>query len=203
MDQTTVLFIEFWVLIGAILGGVVTPLIAERKGMNDWLAALLGVAVGAVGNVLLLFPLWGFLLHQPSVDNDLLPWQRDAITADEAQQRAAAVAATQSPVKVLYQGFMENFWPASRADAEHSHRGAYIGVFVALVVITFIEVFLTVIDPSAFSIVGPLAALSAAKVVLVVMYFMHLRYDNTWYSGIFVASLPFAAMVLIVLASVA
>ena len=49
----------------------------------------------------------------------------------------------------------------------------------------------------------PLAALSTLKILLVVAFFMHLRWENRWFSLVFAGSVPFAAMVLIVLASVA
>ena len=91
-----------------------------------------------------------------------------------------------------------NLWPPTRAGG-HSHRTAYVGVFVALAILTLIEVTLTYINPP-FSITGPLIALSTAKVLLVVLFFMHLRYDSRWYSALFASAVPFAVLIIAVLA---
>ena len=56
MDQDTVLLITFWVATGAFIGGVVTPVLVANRKFNDWLAMLIGVGVGAVGNVALNSP---------------------------------------------------------------------------------------------------------------------------------------------------
>jgi heme/copper-type cytochrome/quinol oxidase subunit 4 len=195
MDQDTVLLITFWVATGAFIGGVVTPVLVANRKFNDWLAMLIGVGVGAVGNVALLLPLWLLLLPVGRRESTLLPWQRDAISSEEVLADLARVEQGVSPLQVLTQ----NFWPAPRADGAHSHRLSYLGVFVALAALTAVEVTLTYLDLS-FSITAPLVVLSAAKVMLVVMYFMHLRFDNTWYSAIFASSLPFAGIVMVVLA---
>lgn len=192
MDQTLLYVIEFWVMTGALIGGVVTPLIFARKGQNDWLGALIGVVVGGVGNLILLLPLWLVLLRMPDAHDPRLPWQRDAVAEGEALPPASAPL-----IPTLLALLKENFWSASRPA--HSHRTTYIGVFVALAVITLVEVLITVIE-MPFNPVGPLVALSTTKVILVVMYFMHLRFDSKWYAAVFVLSLPFAAMVLTVLA---
>jgi caa(3)-type oxidase subunit IV len=75
----------------------------------------------------------------------------------------------------------------------------YVGVFAALTVITAVEVILSVVS-MPFNVVGPLVALSTTKVLLVAMYFMHLRFDSKWYTAIFAAGVPFAAVVLTVMA---
>jgi cytochrome c oxidase subunit 4 len=200
MDRNLLFLIEFWAAFGVFIGGVVTPIVAGRKKLGDWAAMLIGVVVGAVGNVVLLVPLWMLLSRLQNDDDDRLPWQRDASSLDDARASATgafSLAALRSDLPPMLR---QNFWPNARAMAHgHSHRQTYVFVFIALAVITAIEVTITYID-LPISAVGPLVALSTAKVVLVVMYFMHLRFDSKWYTAIFVFSLPFAAMVLAVLA---
>ena len=193
MMNETYIFLTLWAASGAVLGGVVTSLIAANKGLNDWLAALGGLVMGALGHVLLLVPAWLFLARLPDTKLDRQPWQRD--TLRPAERAAAPARPAVSPLEQLKQ----NFWPLARADSAHSHRMTYVGVFAALAVITMIEVVLSVVD-MPFNVVGPLVALSTTKVLLVAMYFMHLRFDSKWYAAIFAASLPFAAVVLTVLA---
>jgi cytochrome c oxidase subunit 4 len=181
-----------WVMSGALIGGVVTPLVVENRKFNGWGAMLLGLVVGLVGNIVLLLPLWLILSWQKKRADTRPRWQRDAISLEEALRRAEASV---SPAMA----FSENLWPAPRAESEHSHRRSYVVVFAALVIITAVEVTLTTIEPG-FSIVGPLVALSTTKVLLVAMYFMHLRFDSVWYTSIFAFALPFAGIVLVVLA---
>lgn len=195
MDRNLLFLIEFWAVIGAFIGGVVTPVVASGKKMSDWLAMVLGVVVGAVGNLVLLLPLWKWLSSLPNDADDRLPWQRDA--SNDVRTGGFSLSELRTNLLPMLRA---NFWPTPRADAHvHSHRQTYVFVFIALAVITAIEVTISYID-LPFSAVGPLVALSTAKAILVVMYFMHLRFDSKWYTAIFVFSLPFAAMVLAVLA---
>jgi cytochrome c oxidase subunit 4 len=195
MDQA--LTIMLWVASGALIGGVVTPLVAQNKQFSDWLSMLIGVVSGAVGHVSFLFPLW-LLLSQvlPDRRDHRLPWERDAVRPGKtlAAEQPPGLVAPQEVAARLRQWW----WPAARTDG-HSHRRAYIEVFVALAVITAIEVLLTVID-FGVPMTGPLVMLSTIKVLLVAMFFMHLRYDSRWYSGLFVFTVPFAALILVVLA---
>jgi len=196
MDTDLVLFLTLWAAFGALIGGVITPLIVSERKFNEWLAALIGVVVGMVGSVVLLVPLWLALSRflKPG-DHTERPWQRDALTIEEAE---ALAAKSINPVAPLG----KNFWPAQPAEHVHSHRMTYLGVFLALAAITAVEVTLTYLD-LGFSVTLPLVFLSLSKAVLVVMYFMHLRYENRWYSAMFALSLPFVALILIVLAAVA
>ena len=190
----TALIVTLWVTAGVFVGGVVTPLIAERKRVNEWLATLAGVVLGGVGGVILLVPLWLALRTRPDRDVSIPAWQRDAITLDEA----LAAAGGSSPAASAVAALRANFWPQARADG-HSHRLTYVGVFVALALITFVEVLLTVVDVP-FAVTGPLVALSTSKVMLVVLYFMHLRYDSRWYAAVFASALPFAILATVILA---
>jgi cytochrome c oxidase subunit IV len=190
----TALIVTLWVTAGVFVGGVVTPLIAERKRVNEWLATLAGVVLGGIGSVILLVPLWLLLRLRPDRDVTGPAWQRDAITLDEALAAASGAGQPTSALAAL----RANFWPQARADG-HSHRLTYVGVFVALAVITLVEVLLTVVDVP-FAVTGPLVALSTSKVMLVVLYFMHLRYDSRWYAAVFVSALPFAILATVILA---
>jgi len=205
MDST--MLITIWLMTGAFIGGVVTPVLAANRAVNGWLAMLGGMVVGMIGNVVLLVPVWLGLSRAPRLDDHRPAWQRDAITLEGVRQGASAGGVTAGEqAQSLTALLRDNFWPAARADREHSHRGTYVGVFVALAVVTAIEVALSVLDSSAdlgFSVVWPLAALSTLKILLVVAYFMHLRWENRWFILIFAGSVPFALMVLVVLGAVA
>lgn len=199
MGSDVTLVLVLWAAAGVTLGGVVTPLVAANRAFNEWTAMLLGVAVGAVGSIVLLVPLWLLLSRTDQRVIEGPRWQLDAATADELiAGRGAARPARDRDVKVT-DVLRENFWPRPRVDDTHSHRQTYVGVFVALAVITAVEVALTYASVP-FSITIPLVALSLVKVVLVMMFFMHLRFDSKAYTWMFVLALPFAAMVLTVLA---
>jgi caa(3)-type oxidase subunit IV len=194
MDQA--LAITLWVFSGIFVGGVVTPLVTEHKQVSGWLSMLIGTVVGAIGNVVLLIPLWLVLWQTlPASSDHRVSWQRDA--ADWKQALAAPRSDAVTPSEMVA-GLRRLLWPAARTDG-HSHRASYVGVFVALAILTAVEVLLTVID-FGVSMAGPLVALSTTKVLLVALFFMHLRYDSRWYSSIFVYAFPFAALIVIILA---
>lgn len=205
MDQIA-LWMVLWVASGAFIGGVVTPLLASDRRIGDWAAMALGLVVGGIGHLLLLVPVWlGLSRTAPAEATHGPAWRRDAVTLDELLAAEAAGTGVGLPGNPLV-ALKRNFWPTPRADRAHSHRMTYVGVFVALAVVTAIEVALSVLDTRGdlgFSVVIPLAALSTLKILLVVAYFMHLRWENRWFTLVFAASIPFAAMVLVVLAAVA
>lgn len=205
MDQTGLLIV-MWIASGAFLGGVLTPVLTAGRRLNEWAAMAIGLVTGAVGNLLLLVPLWlGLSRVAPAEETHEPAWKRDAVTLDDLLAAEAAGTGDVLPPNPL-PALKRNFWPVPREDGEHSHRMTYVGVFVALAVVTAIEVALSVLDSSAdlgFSVVWPLAALSTLKILLVVAYFMHLRWENRWFILIFAGSVPFALMVLVVLGAVA
>ena len=89
----------------------------------------------------------------------------------------------------------------SSAHKERAHPtpAKYVAIALILAAITLIEVAIVYMDFLA-GIVGPvLVILSAAKFALVVMFFMHLRFDNRLFSTIFVTGLLLATGVLITL----
>lgn len=201
MDTTLWTYLMLWMASGAMFGGVVTPILARSRGVNEWIAAVGGLVIGMVGNLLLLVPLWLVLRRMEPVHYELSPWRYDALSLDEGQQTDARSLSLNDLRRMAVPALASQLWPQPRPDREHSHRMTYVGVFAALAVITAIEVLITATEP--FPVVGPLVALSTIKVLLVVLYFMHLRYDNLRYTVAFVAAIPFAAMVLAVLAAVA
>lgn len=82
----------------------------------------------------------------------------------------------------------------------HAHPGAleYIQIGVVLAVITAIEVGLYYIDLSHDLLVVLLIILSAVKFSLVVLWFMHLKFDNKLFSQLFVGGFLLALSVFIV-----
>jgi len=68
---------------------------------------------------------------------------------------------------------------------KHQHHPNYLLVFVSLAVLTAIEVVITYV-PLLEPVLTPiLLVLSFFKAILVILYFMHLRFDSRWYSFIF------------------
>ncbi len=89
---------------------------------------------------------------------------------------------------------------ASRADAPDGapavHRGVgprtYLVVATFLVAITAMEVWVFYIPALAGVLVPILLILSAAKFILVAMFYMHLRFDHAWFSYLFAIPLVIA-----------
>ena len=88
---------------------------------------------------------------------------------------------------------------SEHADEAAHHIGwkTYVGVFVILFVITAVEVAIFYIEALAPVLVPALLLLSAAKFVLVVLYYMHLKMDHPIFGRVFWA--PFSLAVLVVL----
>jgi cytochrome c oxidase subunit IV len=85
--------------------------------------------------------------------------------------------------------------PPASAATEHDHASVWTYVKVAgvLTLITALEVGVIYIRQLTPIIVPLLLAMSAAKFVLVVMFFMHLRYDSRPLTFLFVGPLLIAA----------
>ena len=93
--------------------------------------------------------------------------------------------------------------PKSAEDLEH-HPGprAYVMVAIVLAIITAAEVAIYYVPSLASFLVAFLIVFSAIKFFLVVMWFMHLRFDDRRYARFFVTGLAGAAtLYLIVLIS--
>jgi cytochrome c oxidase subunit IV len=84
-------------------------------------------------------------------------------------------------------------------DAGHPEPRQYVVVAVVLAVVTAMEVALFYVDflPSAV-VVASLLVLMALKFALVVLWFMHLRFDSAIYKRLFVAGLALALSVFII-----
>ena len=84
--------------------------------------------------------------------------------------------------------------PSSHGDnAGHASPGLYWAIGGILTVITAVEVAIFYLPAMAPVLVPVLLTLSAAKFALVVMFFMHLKFDSPIFSGVFLAGLVLAA----------
>lgn len=80
---------------------------------------------------------------------------------------------------------------------EHSHPGPgeYIQIGIILAVITGVEVALYYVDIIREVVIPALLILTFVKFVLVVLWFMHLRFDSPWFRRMIVAGLVLAGVV--------
>jgi cytochrome c oxidase subunit IV len=78
---------------------------------------------------------------------------------------------------------------------EHAHPGAkeYIQIGVILTAITAVEVLVYYIQAIRPLLPPILIALSAVKFAMVVMFYMHLKFDNRLFTGMFLFGLVTAA----------
>ncbi len=91
------------------------------------------------------------------------------------------------------------------AVAEHAHEpidsSVYLRIFAVLAVVTAIEVaasFLNRIGLPEFIQIIVLLILGTIKGALVVLFFMHLKFDSRWFSTMFVLGMVIAALLMIV-----
>ena len=92
---------------------------------------------------------------------------------------------------------------AHEEHVEDHHPGprTYVIIAAILAVLTALEVGAFFIEASSALVVSILLTLSFAKFVLVVAYFMHLKFDDPRFSYLFV--FPFVVMISIVVALLA
>ncbi len=83
--------------------------------------------------------------------------------------------------------------------ADHPTWGFYVMIGLILTVITAAEVAVFYIPALRGVLVPILLVLSAGKFALVVMFYMHLRFDSPIFSGVFVAPLTLAVFVVVAL----
>ena len=76
----------------------------------------------------------------------------------------------------------------------HASVGFYWMIGGVLAVITALEVAVFYIEALSPALVPVLLVLSAVKFALVVMFFMHLRFDSRIYTGLLMAGLVLAAL---------
>lgn len=82
---------------------------------------------------------------------------------------------------------------------EHGHPQPreYVKIAVILAVITAIEVMVVYLESFAAILIPVLLIMSALKFSLVVLWFMHLKFDSRLFSSLFIGGLMLAALVLI------
>lgn len=89
-------------------------------------------------------------------------------------------------------------------DTSHSSHpgvGQYVEIGIILAVVTALEVALYFLDISRAVVVPGLLLLTAIKFALVVMWFMHLRFDSAWFRRVFLFGLVIAVVVFGITAS--
>ncbi|HSH44636.1 MAG TPA: cytochrome C oxidase subunit IV family protein [Longimicrobiales bacterium] len=86
-------------------------------------------------------------------------------------------------------------------EHEHDHPSVwtYVVIGVILTVVTAVEVAIFYIPALAGVIVPLLLGLSAAKFVLVVMFYMHLKMDSRIFSWVFLAPMALAVFLVVAL----
>jgi cytochrome c oxidase subunit 4 len=89
--------------------------------------------------------------------------------------------------------------PEPHAAGDHASLGTYVKVAVILSVITALEFGVLYIRALTPILVPLLLVLSAGKFALVVMFFMHLRYDSRVLTWLFLGPLVIAAGLVIAL----
>jgi cytochrome c oxidase subunit IV len=84
-------------------------------------------------------------------------------------------------------------------DDAHAHPGPrqYYIIAAILTVVTIAEVAIFYIEALAPALVPLLVVLTAAKFVLVVQFYMHLKFDSRIFSGVFLG--PLALVVLLII----
>jgi cytochrome c oxidase subunit IV len=88
---------------------------------------------------------------------------------------------------------MNHIDPAEETVKPHHYPTSrtYVLVFAALVALTILEVIVALIEGA---LKAPLLlGMSAIKALLVILFFMHLKYDSRWFAFIF-----FAPMALVI-----
>ncbi len=87
----------------------------------------------------------------------------------------------------------------SRLEETHPPIRTYLVIAAVLAVITTVEISVFYVTWLARFLVPILLVLSAAKFALVVMFFMHLRFDSRVFTGLFVGPLAIAIAIILAL----
>ena len=85
------------------------------------------------------------------------------------------------------------------AHEEHPSAGVYVRVAIILAIITFVEVVIYYVPAVRGVLVPALIVLSLAKFLMVIGYFMHLKFDSRLYRFMFIAGLILTLAVYIAL----
>jgi cytochrome c oxidase subunit 4 len=86
-----------------------------------------------------------------------------------------------------------------QGQGEHASPGTYWAIGGILTVITAAEVAIFYMPAMAPVLVPLLLVLSATKFLLVVMFFMHLKFDSRVFSGVFLAGMVLASFMTVAL----
>ena len=92
-------------------------------------------------------------------------------------------------------------------EAEHVKEGAhpgpleYVKIGLILAAITAVEVGVFYLDIAQWALVTILVVLSAVKFSLVVMWFMHLRFDSRLFSWLLAGGLMLAGILMVIVLS--
>ena len=85
------------------------------------------------------------------------------------------------------------------SDQAHPSAATYVIVAATLSIITAIEVGIFYLTWLGYGIIPILVILSGAKFALVAMFYMHLKYDDRMFSGLFLGGLFLAVAVVFAL----
>jgi cytochrome c oxidase subunit 4 len=75
------------------------------------------------------------------------------------------------------------------SHSEHPSPATYFKVAMALCLLTGLEVVVFFFEWLSYGIIPVLAILSVAKFALVIMFYMHLKFDNKLFSTLFLTGL--------------
>ena len=148
--------------------------------LTDWLenpAYVLGVPLAALGII-------GLLLVLAPVQ---ITWPQPP--GPEVDAARARMDAAWAPTEI------------AAHDEGHPSPSQYIMVGLILGVVTAVEVAVYYVDALDSALLGILMVLSAMKFILVVLWFMHLQFDNRLLSILFSGGLVLAVLLFIVMLS--
>ncbi|MGB0743624.1 MAG: cytochrome C oxidase subunit IV family protein [Opitutales bacterium] len=87
------------------------------------------------------------------------------------------------------------FAPASKEiiEGESKRYFTFFNVILALIVLTFLELIIIILPFHQYLLLAGLVILSIIKFVLVIWYFMHLRWDQIFLTALFILGLVLAS----------
>jgi cytochrome c oxidase subunit IV len=86
---------------------------------------------------------------------------------------------------------------AAHGEAGHASLKQYVLIGIILTIITAVEVAVFYIPALASVLVPVLLVLSAVKFVIVVLFYMHLKFDSPIFSRVFFAPLLLAVLLVV------
>ena len=84
------------------------------------------------------------------------------------------------------------------AHATTGKRANYLGIFLLLALFTLVETVVSYVQQEAIKI-PVLVVLSVAKAILVLLYFMHLKFDSRIFTYLFVAGIVLSIPLILVM----